>query len=218
MTVPRLSVLVNPQNKPQTSLNFGLEDFLTRASKDWQGDGNGPPPATVSIGSADVPRSLLDEGMIEMMRYQTLGMVSEMLVNLQEFQMLVDPPAPVEGVDKNPQALREVDNSFRHGLRVFFNSAAPSERRFHFLGVPSAPSSAASVYLPKGTDTIGFADVDMSDVSTQKLLHGLRLACVRIGEFATAFAGNVCFGTPAYLVAAAGIRLEPTSPPITSIE
>lgn len=195
-----------------------LEEFLARSAKDWPGDGDGPPTPVVSIGGSDWPRSVMDDEVLSTIRRQTIGMVDEMFTNLTELQRLIDPPDAVPGVDKTPQSLRELDNSFRHGLRVLFNSAAPSARNFKFLGTPTN-SSQASVYLPpRGQARVEFGDVDMSPDATNYTLSFLRLVSLRIGQFALAFAGFQCFGDASSLVDAAALRLGDKFPGIAQLE
>jgi len=61
--------------------------------------------------------------------------IDDLYTNLQELKQLTD--TPTMGVTESeitPHPLREVDNAFRHGLRVFFSDALPVDRGFRALG------------------------------------------------------------------------------------
>jgi hypothetical protein len=193
-----------------------LDEQLTRMSRDWPGDGIQPPSEYVTVGGTQVPRIQMSSQVISSMRDEITRTVEETFANLTEFQKLIEPPDEVPGAPA-AQSRRELDNSFRHGLRVMFNSANPSERTFRFAG-ERVRASSASVYLPpRGKERIEFGDIDATPEATEWMIRFLRLVSLRIGMISLAFAGRVCFNDAYYLIAGVGRRLGDDFPGVRPI-
>jgi len=80
---------------------------------------------TTDIGGRLVPQAGFDEALVVSIFDRVNDMVDAVYRNLAELRQLVDRPMPAANYGVRPQSLREVDNSFRHGLRVFFIGPCP---------------------------------------------------------------------------------------------
>lgn len=123
---------------------LGAPASLDALRHDLAARGLGPEPAagvvdldpvsmpTTEVGGLLVPQSTMDRAVLERMWNHVNDMIDGVHRNLGELPALVDrPPSGPGGL--RPQALREVDNSFRHGLRVLFHRAVPHARTFRAL-------------------------------------------------------------------------------------
>lgn len=188
-----------------------LEDFLTAIRPPVSGavSLDHRDQDVVRVGDLFVPKSTFDDGLITLTRQHVEHFCSTLAKNFTELRALIDPPEPGDTADPaapRPHNLRAVDNSFRHGLRVLFHSAAPSPRIFRHVGEDTGDGSV-TVYLPGPPDRVRFAGVDVSSDNADHMLDILRVVCTRIGQFSRAFLGYQCYGTAEALVAATGLRL-----------
>ena len=113
------------------------------------------PPSAVK---AEIERGMVAHGE-EVIRLVMLN-ASESLALVEEREA---PNAPVD-----PRPLREIDNAYRHGLRVLLHSCVPEVRHFRPLGenLPEASVRAADLYMPdrkdRGLSTYGTVTASIS--------------------------------------------------------
>jgi hypothetical protein len=165
-----------------------------------------------------LPKSVIEaaahRGLIE----KAEAIVELTLKNVAELRQFIDPPEPVPGADRQPQALRAVDNSFRHGLRLLFHEASPTTRQFRVGGLlrPPEPPSV-DLYLPgrgkAAADAINYATVSCTEDRTLDHLEALRQLSTRIGQLARAFLGYQTTGSLLHLLAAADLALPASDLP-----
>jgi hypothetical protein len=162
---------------------------------------------TVKVGGLSVPRSVIDRGVAERMYLTTVGMLDDMHSNVGELVQLVERPVSrVDGVEAQP--LREVDNSFRHGLRLLFHDVAPERRVFRAVDpLDVGRDYAVDVYLPRRGEDVKFATVSCSPERTSEHLDALRTFSIRTGQLARALIGNHALNDPGMLLSA--FDLEP---------
>jgi hypothetical protein len=165
---------------------------------------------TTDVGGLLVPQSVVDNGAFAAMERSSNDLLNLFLTNIGELQVLVTaPPADDDDETPRPQSLREVDNSFRHGLRVFLHSTIPSARGFKPIGdVPLSSSHAATVFLPKGGDRrVSYGCVECDPDSTLAMLAVLRETSTRTGQFARAFLGFQSMANTDLLIASSTLSL-----------
>lgn len=173
---------------------------------------------TTEVGGLLIPRSTMDRTFLEVGWNQVNVMIDGIHQNLGELALFVDRPTSVLGGHK-PQALREVDNSFRHGLRVLFHRAVPNERAFRALELDEGTDThQVSLYLPRKNEEVRFAMVACSPERTVTHLETTRMLCLRIGQVVRCFLGRVAFRNSSLLVSSATLTLggrsdaEPSPP------
>lgn len=184
--------------------------------------------ATTEIGGLAVPQSAFDRELVELGFDQVNAMVAAVHRNIGELRQLVDAPAPPEGLDVQPEPLRAVDNSFRHGLRVLFRDALPTERRFRAVGdgVESA-AHHVELYLPprevldgrpgakaapdEGSDEaeeeIRFATVDCGPDRSAHHVEAIRMLCLRMGQLIRCAVGGASAGGASFVMGASLLTL-----------
>ena len=201
---------------------IGTEDQIAQAvervrrEQVVRGRGEGPVdldaatlPVTEVGGGLVVPRSIIDAGALLAIHAQAAALAPQVLHNIAELQALVDDPEP-EGLPAQPQSMRKLDNSFRHGLRIMFHSAVPDVRQFKYVGPEEIPASdnQVTVYTPsKSNARIQFGGVRCEPQDTAQLLDALQQLCERIGQFARAFVGAQCEGFEGLILSAGTLRL-----------
>jgi hypothetical protein len=161
---------------------------------------------TVKVGGLSVPRSVIDRGVAERMYLTTVGMLDDMHSNVGELVQLVERPVSrVDGVEAQP--LREVDNSFRHGLRLLFHDVAPERRVFRAVDpLDVGRDYAVDVYLPRRGEDVKFATVSCSPERTSEHLDALRTFSIRTGQLARALIGNHALNDPGMLLSASDLE------------
>lgn len=161
---------------------------------------------TTDVGGLLIPRSVTDRALLERMWDHINGMLDGVHRNLQELSMMVDRPQ-VSG-DVRPQSLREVDNSFRHGLRLLFHRAVPTMRVFRALEIGEGTGTHhVDFYLPRVNETVRFATVACSPERTAAHIETTRMLCLRIGQVVRGFLGRVAFDNSGLLISAASLTL-----------
>lgn len=161
---------------------------------------------TTDVGGLLIPRSAMDRALLERMWDHINGMLDGIHRNLLELSAMVDRP-PVPG-DVRPQSLREVDNSFRHGLRLLFHGAVPTTRVFRALEIGEATGTHhVDLYLPRANETVRFASVACSPERTAAHIETTRMLCLRIGQVVRGFLGRVAFDNSGFLISAASLTL-----------
>lgn len=182
------------------------------------GSGNGPvldPAAmhTTEIAGLHLPSAFVDRELCERMLAHTNELVDLMVSNVHELRSQLLEAASSTGTPApRPQPLREIDNAYRHGQRLFFYRAVPEERRFLGLGSHSPSAYFVDLYLPRGDDTINYGSVDCSPERTAEHVEALRQICIRLGQFVRAFVGHQALGHSKLLLAASQLDL-PWPPP-----
>lgn len=163
---------------------------------------------TTEVGGLLIPQSTMDRAVLERMWNHVDDMIGGIHRNLGELAALVDrPPSGPGGI--KPQALREVDNSFRHGLRVLFHRAVPNARKFRALELGEGVGTHhVDIYLPRKKEEVQFATVACSPDRTVAHLETTRMLCLRIGQVVRGFAGRVAFGNSSLLVRSASLTLD----------
>jgi len=152
----------------------------------------GPADVPVTnVGGLLVPDSALRAMQREEFLRQAQAHAEGLMTSIQQLQQLVDRPAGHPGTPE-PQPLREVDNAFRHGHRLFFYDAVPGERAFGFLGDPEAlEHPSVDLYMPKGKGTsINWATVGCSPERTATTLESLRNVALCVRLFSLGFLGK----------------------------
>jgi hypothetical protein len=140
---------------------------------------------TAQVGGLLVPRTVIDQAVSDHMWERVAEMIDGIHRNLAELAALVERPqsSPIRS-----QSLREVDNSFRHGLRVLFHRAVPSERTFQVLGTRGdAGEHWVDLYLPRTNEEVRFASMDCSPTRTATHLETIRMLCLRTGQVVNGF-------------------------------
>ena len=130
---------------------------------------------TVEVGGLHVPSSAVRRLARERAFDDARAHADGLGVSIGQLAALVvRPPGPADV--PRPQSLREVDNSFRHGHRVFFYDAVPEARHFRFLGdFEALERPAVDLYLPRDRDrNIHWGTVGCSPERTKSSLHSLR--------------------------------------------
>jgi hypothetical protein len=165
---------------------------------------------TTNLGGLHIPESVVENGAFDSMVRHSEDLLDLLLVNIDEMQALVVAPPVDDDEAPRPQSLREVDNSFRHGLRVLLHTTIPSARGFKLIGdEPSNTGYAATVFLPKGGDRrVSYGGVECDPGSTFEMLDVLRETCTRTGQFARAFLGFQSMANADLLIASSTLRLE----------
>jgi hypothetical protein len=162
---------------------------------------------TRDVVGLHVPAAVIERHALERLVEAAREVVDLVKQNLDQLDNLVStPPAPPD--EPLPRPLRDVDNSFRHGLRVLFHEAAPEERHFHIAGPIVAWSGPwVDVYLPQGRGGIEFATLSCEPSRVAEHLESLRQVCTRVGQFIRGFIGWKCLRTPGLLLSAVGLAL-----------
>ena len=147
--------------------------------------------ATVEVNGLHIPKSVIDEGARQMAFDDARAHADGLCVSVRQLAELIDRPPGLPDAPA-PQPLREVDNAFRHGQRVFFYDAVPDERRFNFLGDPTAlEHPAVDLFMPRGRNTnISWATVGCSPERTASSIESLRNVCLCTRLFALGFLGR----------------------------
>lgn len=175
---------------------------------------------TVNVGGIEVPKRVIDAHAFDNLVERATELVDLVMTNVGQLRELVETPEPIPGADRQPQSLRAVDNSFRHGLRLLFHEASPADRTFR-VGAQTSPSEPPSVdlYLPgrgkAASESINFATVSCTTGRTEEHLESLRQLSLRTGQLARAFAGFQITGRPDLLLSATMLEL-PTSTGIST--
>ncbi len=171
---------------------------------------------TVDVGGLHVPRSAIDRGAAERLVEQAREVVELIVRNAQEVKQLVERPTVAAGIEDGvtTQPLREIDNSFRHGLRILFHDAVPEPRMFRSAsGTWPRGHDLVDLYLPRGGEQmIRFSTLDCSPERTVEHLEVVRELCTRTGQFVRGFVGWHALQRRGLLAAAATLELpEPPS-------
>jgi hypothetical protein len=174
---------------------------------------------TVDVGGLLMLKSTINREAATRMLQGAAEVADLVARNAQELRQLVEPD-PVADTDDGPapQPLREIDNSFRHGLRLLFRDALPEARQFGIIGPASAQARdhLVDVYLPKGTDTVRFGTVDCSPDRTLEHLAVLRELCTRSGQLVRGFLGAQALHRGGLFVISASLELPPVPKTIGS--
>lgn len=197
----------------------GMPESIEQLRADLEAGEIGPKPAvgvidldphsmpTVEVGGLHIPQSTMDQAVHERMWDGVNDLVDGIHRNLAELGSFVDrPPTGPGGV--KPQSLREVDNSFRHGLRVLFHRAIPNERTFRALELgESQGTHLVDVYLPRPKEPVRFATVACSPERSAAHVDSTRMLCLRIGQVVRGFLGRVAFENSGWLMRASSLTL-----------
>lgn len=164
----------------------------------------------VEVGGLYVPKRVIDDGARTGLIEKAYGLVDLIKRNLGQLRALIEEPRPEDSRPRS-RPLRDIDNSFRHGLRVLFHSATPNERRFRALSGDYAAieSHAVDVYMPprrKGV-SIQYGTLGCSPDRTAEHLESLRQVCLRTGQFIRGFVGARCNRDAQLLLAAVHLTL-----------
>jgi hypothetical protein len=181
-------------------------------------DGSEPEPLdlaaipTVTVGGIHIPKRMVDRQALADLQSAAHEVIDLTIKNVGELHQLVDPPPPIAGADRQPQSLRAMDNSFRHGLRLLFHEASPTTRTFRvgaMLEPPVHPS--VDVYLPgrsKATaDAINYGTVSCPPDRTREHLEVTRQLSTRTGQLVRGFLGFQTTGRPDQLLVASRLGL-----------
>lgn len=147
--------------------------------------------ATVEVNGLHIPMRVIDEGARQMALDDARTHAEGLCVSVRQLAELINRPPGATGAPA-PQPLREVDNAFRHGHRVFFYDAVPEERRFNFLGDPAAlEHPAVDLFMPRNRNkNINWATVGCSPGRTASSVESLRNLCLCTRLFAFGFLGQ----------------------------
>lgn len=164
----------------------------------------------VDVGGLYVPKRVVDDGARAGLIEKAHRLVDLIKQNVGQLTALIEAPRPEESKPRS-RPLRDIDNSFRHGLRVLLHSATPNERRFRALSGDSAAieSHAVDVYMPprgKG-ESIQYGTIGCSPARTAEHLESLRQVCLRTGQFVRGFVGARCNRDATLLLAAVHLDL-----------
>jgi hypothetical protein len=108
--------------------------------------------ATVEVSGLHIPQRAIDDGARQIAFDDARGHAEGFCVTIRQLAGLIDRP-PGSATAPRTQPLREVDDAFRHGHRVFFYDAVPEERGFNFLGDPTAlEHPAVDLFMPRNRD------------------------------------------------------------------
>ncbi len=120
--------------------------------------------------------------------------------NLTEFSQLTVAQEIVAEIEPLPQGhpLRYVDNSYRHGLKVFLPDTLPAERDFAALGPNDLDiiQGAYFIDLYLSEEEPVFGGVDARPERTEQNLQALASVCLRIKQLARAFLGTRIMDEP----------------------
>lgn len=220
---------LGPENVSQI---MGVPSTAAELASDLQFRGLlAPPPSgvvdlaqtpTTDVGGLLVPQSAFDQALVATMLDHINDMADAVYRNLAELRQLVDRPMPAANYGVRPQALREVDNSFRHGLRVLFHRAVPEERLFRAVEVGEASGTHhVDVYLPRPNEDIAFATMACSPDRTTTHVETIRILCLRMGQVARGLVGRFVLNNAGLLTTAVSLSLDGRSdadPPPASDE
>lgn len=161
---------------------------------------------TVEAGSLLVPRYVIERGVAERVYPATVSMLDDMHANVGDLVQLIERPVSrIDGVEAQP--LREVDNSFRHGLRLLFHDVAPERRVFRAVDpLDVGRDYAVDVYLPRRGEDVKFATVSCSPERTTEHLDVLRTFSIRTGQLARALIGHHALNDPGMLLSASDLE------------
>ena len=152
----------------------------------------------VEVGGLLVPKAVITAAAFEGLVEKAQAMIGLVAANAAELRQFVDPPH-IPGADRQPQSLRAIDNSFRHGLRVLFHEAAPHERTFRVAMDEPPEHPSVDLYLPgrgkSALDAINYGSVSCSEDRTLHHLEALRFLATRTGQLARSFLGYQTMGT-----------------------
>lgn len=167
-------------------------------------------PADVKQLAADLAaRGTFDSGTVSQMFASFNNMVDGIHRNLDKIQYLVERPTSPDDSGIQPQSLREVDNSFRHGLRVLFLGAVPNERRFYALYLDEGTETHhVGLYLPRSNEQVSFASVACSPNRTETHIETTRMLCLRMGQVVRGVIGRAVFDNARLLADAACLCLD----------
>ncbi|MDZ7678489.1 MAG: hypothetical protein U5K29_08045 [Acidimicrobiales bacterium] len=168
--------------------------------------------ATVNIGGIEVPERIIDDQAFDNLVLRAGELVDLVVTNIGQLREMVEAPEPIPGANRQPQSLRAVDNSFRHGLRLLFHEASPADRTFRVDALTSPPEPpGVDLYLPvrgkAAAESINFATISCTPGRTEEHLASLRQLSLRTGQLARAFAGFQITGRPDQLLAATSLEL-----------
>jgi hypothetical protein len=147
----------------------------------------------VDIGGLLVPQSSIAAHLSERTLDTARRAAGGLLLSVGQLLTLVDRPRGAQDAPQ-PQPLREIDNAFRHGHRVFFYDAVPNERPFNFLGDAAAlEHPAVDLFMPRDREkNISWGTVGCSTERTAESLRSLRELTRCIHLFALGFLGRQC--------------------------
>jgi hypothetical protein len=147
----------------------------------------------VDIGGLLVPASSVEERLHARTLDTARRAAEGFLVSIGQLLPLVDRPVGAPDVPR-PQPLREIDNAYRHGHRVFFYDAVPDDRPFNFLGdLEALEHPAVDLFMPRERDrNISWGTVGCSRGRTADSVRSLRELAQCIHLFALGFLGRQC--------------------------
>lgn len=164
----------------------------------------------VDVGGLYLPKRTIDDGAKAGLTEKARAIPDLVKGNLEQLRGLIDEPRAASASPRS-RPLRDIDNSFRHGLRVLFHSANPNERTFRALSGDYAEirSHAVDVYMPtRGRgESIRHGTVGCSPERTAQHLESLRQVCLRTGQFIRGFIGARCNGDAQLLLASVHLDL-----------
>lgn len=166
--------------------------------------------ATVEVSGLHIPKRVIDDGARQMAFDDARAHAEGFCVTIRQLAGLIDRP-PGSATAPRTQPLREVDNAFRHGHRVFFFDAVPDERGFNFLGDPTAlEHPAVDLFMPRNRDKdINWATVGCSPERTASSVSSLRNVCLATRLLAIGFLGRQTGRGSALWIAGTTAELPP---------
>lgn len=167
---------------------------------------------SVNVGGIEIPQDILNAHAFAGLVDRADEVIDLTIKNVAELRQFINPPEPIPGADRQPQALRAIDNSFRHGFRVLFHQASPTTRTFRIgAQMEAAEHPSVDLYLPgrgKSADAaINFGTVSCTEERTVGHLEALRQLSMRTSQLARGFLGYQTLGNPDFLLAACDLRL-----------
>lgn len=186
------------------------------------GDPHGVPPSRSQaeldpalVHTREVNGLLIPESVIEDNAHRSLVDTADEVVrliraNADELDQLTAVPVLQVEDSPEPRPLREIDNAFRHGLRLMFHQCVPTERNFREVGGTLAASPyAVDLYMPvrRGPDKIRFGTVVGDRERTTGHLQTIKQLSIRTGQLARGFIGNQVLGDAQLLLAS--VHLDP---------
>lgn len=168
--------------------------------------------SVTDLGGLLVPASAITQGIPESADDQANELVDLFVRNIEQLRALTEDPARTSlEAAPEPQPMREVDNAYRHGLRVLYGSAMPERRHFASVEPEAAALSAfaVDVLLPRAEGRVAYGTVDASPQRTMETLESLRQICTRTGQLARTFLGAQVLDNAGLTFAALSLELPP---------
>ncbi|MFN8035393.1 MAG: hypothetical protein U0V73_05620 [Acidimicrobiia bacterium] len=165
---------------------------------------------TVDVGGIHVPREVIRSRAEHNLVDTASALVDLIVKNVRQLQQFVDAPPTVDAVAVASRPLREIDNAFRHAMRILFHECVPEPRRFRIGSVlADATDYSVDLYMPhrSGPEKILFGTISCTPERTNEHLVALRELSTRVGQVARGFLGRQLYGDARWLLAAAQLSL-----------